>query len=75
MIRELIRYSLLDGADLLEIHLVGNVNRNDIPSFHIERKTASFPVYYHTQDPQLSQLLSSKENWLLTPYDGDTILG
>lgn len=75
MIRELIRYSLLNGADLLEIHLVGNVNRKDIPSYHIERKTASFPVYYHTQDAELSVLLSNNNNWLLTPYDGDTILG
>ncbi|NCU05644.1 MAG: hypothetical protein GXC73_16865 [Chitinophagaceae bacterium] len=75
MITELIRYSLLDGADLLEIHLVGTVSRNDIPYFHTERKTASFPVYYHTQDTQLSMLLSSNKNWILTPYDGDTILG
>ncbi len=75
MIRELIRYSLLDGADLLEVHLVGTVSRNDIPSFAIQRETSSFPVYYHTQDQHLSSLLSHKDNWLLTPFDGDTILG
>lgn len=75
ILKQLISYSFYDHADLLEIHLVGNINRNEIPSFNVVRITPSFPVYYHTADKELEQLLSEKKNWEFTPYDGDTILG
>ena len=75
IIQQLISYSFFDGADLLEVHLVSTLTRNEIPSINFVRTTPAFPVYYHTADKELEQLLSKKENWHFTPYDGDTILG
>lgn len=75
LIRGLIAYARMDGADLLEFHLVSSVQRRDIPTFALKRTTASFPVYYHIEDQEVDHFLSNRNNWMFTPYDGDTILG
>lgn len=75
LIKAMIKYSLTDGADVMEVHLVRDISSEDIPVYHVRRKTAAFPVFYHTSDAELSEFLSEKNNWYFTPYDGDTILG
>lgn len=75
LMRGLITYAVKDGADVFEVHLVGCITKDDIPAYNISRKTASFPVFYHTADKELEAFLTEKKNWHFTPYDGDTILG
>lgn len=75
MIRGLICYARNDGADLLEFHLLSQVQRSDIPTFNLQRTTPSFPVYYHTLNGEIGHYLNNPANWMFTPYDGDTILG
>lgn len=75
LIKGLICYARIDGADLLEFHLVSSVKRSDIPTFTLQRTTPSFPVYYHTGHPETGDFLTNPANWMFTPYDGDTILG
>lgn len=75
LLKGLIIYALSNGADVLEVHLAGFIQQKDIPAFTIKRKTASFPVFYHTTNEVLQKILSEKSNWHFTAYDGDTILG
>lgn len=75
LMKGLIAYAVKDGADVFEVHLVGAIKKEDIPAHSIIRKTASFPVFYHTGNKELELFLSERQNWHFTPYDGDTILG
>lgn len=75
LLKGLISYALEDRADVLEVHLVASVKQTDIPAYTIQRKTASFPVYFHTTNTELEAFLLEKGSWHFTPYDGDTILG
>lgn len=75
IIKHLIKFCISQRADLLEFHLTPDVSKNDIPVFTFSRKTAYFPVLFHTQNKEIEFLLSQKDFWKISPYDGDTILG
>jgi hypothetical protein len=75
MLKALIRYAADMKADVLEIHIPNTIQKEEIPCFTLQRKVPSFPVFYQSSDDSINQYLEEKNNWFLSPYDGDTILG
>lgn len=75
MLKALIRYAADMKADVLEMHIPNTISKADIPRFTLQRKVPSFPVFYHSSDDSINQFLQDKNNWFISPYDGDTILG
>jgi hypothetical protein len=63
------------NVDVLEIHHPGMINKKEISSFIIKRKFPQFPLFYHTSDIKLDEMLQNKDIWNIMPFDGDTCLG
>lgn len=75
ILKELIRYSYNENADIVEIHHPGFVNKNEIPlAIVLSRKHTHFPLYYQTNDIKLDEILRNKSNWNISSFDGDTSL-
>lgn len=75
MLKALIRYAYDMHADVLEVHIPNTIHKDEIPGFILQRTVPSFPVFYHTSDARINSILNDSNNWHLSPYDGDTILG
>lgn len=75
MIKELIRISNETKIDILEIHHAGTISKDEIPAFALNREYSQFPLYYQTTDNLVDNLLKDKNNWNISPFDGDTCLG
>ncbi len=75
MLKALIRYAADMKADVLEVHIPNTIRKEEIPCFTLQRKVPSFPVFYHSSDDSINEYLQDKNNWFISPYDGDTILG
>lgn len=75
MLKSLIRYAADMKADVLEVHIPNTIRKEEIPCFTLQRKVPSFPVFYHSSDDRIQEYLQNKNNWFISPYDGDTILG
>lgn len=74
MVRQLIRRSRLDGAHILEFHLLGMVDPKVLPFYTITRKPSQFPAYYQCTDADLLERLKPSEQWHVSPFDADTCL-
>jgi len=75
ILKELIRYTYQNKADILEIHHPGMIAKNEIPSLLVlQRKHNHFPLYYQTSDENLEEILKQENNWNMSPFDGDTSL-
>jgi len=75
IIRELVRYAYKMNIDVLEIHQPGMIEKKDIPVITMQRKSPQFPLFYQTTEKELNELLKSKNQWNIMPFDGDTCLG
>jgi hypothetical protein len=75
ILKELVRYSYRKGADIVEIHHPGFVDKKEIPiSIVLKRKHTHFPLYYQTTDKSFDGVLQNKLNWNISSFDGDTSL-
>lgn len=74
MVQQLIRRSRLDGAHVLEFHLMGMLDRSELPAYTLSRKPVQFPAYYQCTDPGLLRELQPPDHWHVSPFDADTCL-
>lgn len=74
IIKGLIRYAFRTKADVLEFHLPGMVERNEIPTPTLKRLAPQFPVFYKTDNTAMDAALQRKQDWQISPFDGDTCL-